>query len=296
MIPKKKIKLYSWKAPGGQPNFGDELGPELIQNLFSYIEVVYEPDITKADMISVGSLLHILLDLEHHRPRKKMHIWGSGTIYPLQASVGSIKETYPLHDFSTLNFSKLKFHAVRGKLTQKDLKLPALPLGDPGLLVNKVYKESPVKENKVGIIPHFEEADHPLIKQLAADSRFKIIDVLRTPQDVITDITSCNLVFSSSLHGLIVADSFGIPNLHMNLSDRLVGGDFKFEDYYSAIGKQHQFADLDLMLTQDYQEQLIQDYQPIEALQEKQEALLKAFPYRKTNYIYSLLAKLKIIS
>ncbi|WP_205742763.1 polysaccharide pyruvyl transferase family protein, partial [Onishia niordana] len=136
-----------------------------------------------------------------------------------------------MHNFSELNFSKLKFHAVRGKLTQEDLKLPPLPLGDPGLLVNKVYQESPNKEDKIGIIPHFEEADHPFIQKLAADPRFKIIDVLRAPQAVITDITSCKLVFSSSLHGLIVADSFKIPNLHMNLSDRLVGGDFKFEDY-----------------------------------------------------------------
>ncbi len=296
MIPKKKIKLYSWKAPGGKPNFGDELGPEIIQNLFSYIEVVYEPDITKADLLSVGSLLHILLDLESNRPTKKMHIWGSGTIYPLQAEVSSIKETYPLHDFSELNFSKLKFHAVRGKLTQEDLKLSPLPLGDPGLLVNKVYQESPIKEDKIGIIPHFEEADHPFIQKLSADPRFKIIDVLRAPQAVITDITSCKLVFSSSLHGLIVADSFNIPNLHMNLSDRLVGGDFKFEDYYSAIGKEHKLADLHLMLNKDYQDQLIIEYQPIRELKEKQEALLKAFPYRRTNYIYSLLAKLKIIS
>jgi Polysaccharide pyruvyl transferase. len=296
MIPKKKIKLYSWKAPNGKPNFGDELGPEIIQNLFSYIDVVYEPDITKADLLSVGSLLHILLDLESNRPTKKMHIWGSGTIYPLQAEVSSIKETYPLHDFSELNFSKLKFHAVRGKLTQEDLKLSPLPLGDPGLLVNKVYQESPTKEDKIGIIPHFEEADHPFIQKLSADPRFKIIDVLRAPQAVITDITSCKLVFSSSLHGLIVADSFNIPNLHMNLSDRLVGGDFKFEDYYSAIGKEHKLVDLHLMLDKDYQDQLITEYQPIRGLEEKQEALLKAFPYRRTNYIYSLLAKLKIIS
>lgn len=296
MIPKKKIKLYSWKAPGGKPNFGDELGPEIIQNLFSYLEIAYEPDIKQADMLSVGSLLHILLDLEFNRPNKKVHIWGTGTIYPLQANKGSIKEEYPLHNFSELNFTKLKFHAVRGKLTQEDLKLPLLPLGDPGILVNRVYQESQDKEDKIGVIPHFEEANHPFIKKLAADSSFKIIDVLRTPQEVITDITSCKLIFSSSLHGLIVADSFSIPNIHMILSDRLVGGNFKFEDYYSAVEKEHKLADLGLILNRNYQEQVIRNYQPISNLVEKQETLLKAFPYRRTNYIYSLLAKLKIIS
>lgn len=55
-------------------------------------------------------------------------------------------------------------------------------------------------------------------------------------------------------------------------------------------------ANLDLMLNKDYQEQQITEYLPIYGLEEKQQALLKAFPYRRTNYIYSLLAKLKIIS
>ena len=37
-------------------------------------------------------------------------------------------------------------------------------------------------------------------------------------------------------------------------------------------------ADLDLMLNQDYQEQQIAAYFPIQGLEEKQQALLKAFP------------------
>ena len=291
---KKKIKLYYWKTPDGKPNFGDELGPEIIQNLFSYLEIVYEPDIKKADLLSVGSLLHILLDLEFGRTAKKMNIWGSGTIYPLQAKIGSIKGNYPLHEFSELDFSKLKFCAVRGELTKKDLKLKSLPLGDPGLLANRVYTQNPNKENKIGIIPHFEEANHSLIKELSKKSEFKIIDVLRSPQEVIHDITACKLIFSSSLHGLIVADSFKIPNLHLNLSNQMVGGNFKFKDYYSGVGKSHKVVDLSLISNKSYQEKMIQNYQPISNLEEKQKELLKAFPYKRVNYICSLLTKVKL--
>ena len=44
------------------------------------------------------------------------------------------------------------------------------------------------------------------------------------------------MILSSSLHGLVAADSFGIPNIRMVCSDRIYGGDFKYDDYYSAFG------------------------------------------------------------
>ncbi|XHB96075.1 hypothetical protein AAFF39_05545 [Lactococcus garvieae] len=46
-------------------------------------------------------------------------------------------------------------------------------------------------------------------------------------------------------------------------------------------------ADLDLMLNKDYQEQQITEYLPICGLEEKQEALLKAFPIEEqTTFIH----------
>jgi pyruvyltransferase len=36
------------------------------------------------------------------------------------------------------------------------------------------------------------------------------------------------------LHGLILADAYGVPNVWAKFSDRLVGGDWKFRDYYSV--------------------------------------------------------------
>ena len=37
------------------------------------------------------------------------------------------------------------------------------------------------------------------------------------------------------MHGLLAADAIGIPNAWLKLSDRLRGGDFKFQDYYSIF-------------------------------------------------------------
>lgn len=45
-------------------------------------------------------------------------------------------------------------------------------------------------------------------------------------------------IASSSLHGLIIADSLEIPCVRVMLSEKL--GDFKFNDYYSSIEIQHE--------------------------------------------------------
>ena len=62
-----------------------------------------------------------------------------------------------------------------------------------------------------------------------------MLDITKPPADLVRDIASCGCLLSSALHGLICADSLGIPNQHMILSDRVVGGEYKFLDYYSVF-------------------------------------------------------------
>ena len=62
-----------------------------------------------------------------------------------------------------------------------------------------------------------------------------MISPLGNPLHCAKKIAECETVISSSLHGLIAADSFGIPNLQMVLSNNIVGGLFKYNDYYSVF-------------------------------------------------------------
>lgn len=54
---------------------------------------------------------------------------------------------------------------------------------------------------------------------------------------VIEQIASCDYIASSSLHGLIVAEAYGIPNLWLEISGKLLGGHFKFHDFFLSLGK-----------------------------------------------------------
>jgi hypothetical protein len=66
--------------------------------------------------------------------------------------------------------------------------------------------------------------------------RIKVINPLDEPLTVLRDIGACLKIVTSSLHGMIVADAFGIPR-RVEYSPKLGkdGGDFKFRDYSASI-------------------------------------------------------------
>ncbi|WP_156383835.1 hypothetical protein [Methylobacterium sp. Leaf456] len=54
---------------------------------------------------------------------------------------------------------------------------------------------------------------------------------------MIDAVLSCRRILSSSLHGLILAHAYGIPATWLKISDRPLGDDFKFRDYWASIGR-----------------------------------------------------------
>jgi pyruvyltransferase len=65
----------------------------------------------------------------------------------------------------------------------------------------------------------------------------RIIDVASGITEFVRAVKSCEVLVSSSLHGLICADAYGVPNAWIQLSDQVIGGDFKFQDYRLSIGE-----------------------------------------------------------
>ena len=52
---------------------------------------------------------------------------------------------------------------------------------------------------------------------------------------LLDEICSCEQIASSSLHGLIISDSYKIPSVWIKFTDKLKGGSFKFNDYFMSI-------------------------------------------------------------
>jgi len=132
---------------------------------------------------------------------------------------------------------------VRGKFSKRLLGIEDdVQLGDGGLILPKFFKSRPNKRYKLGIVPHYSDNKDGRITTWSRrfGDEVKIIDVLQSPERVFNEICSCEYIVSSSLHGLVVADSLGISNLWTVLSDLCGNGEFKFHDYYSAFGETRQ--------------------------------------------------------
>jgi pyruvyltransferase len=108
--------------------------------------------------------------------------------------------------------------------------------GDPALLCPRYYNFPVEKSHDIGIIPHFMDLRTSVITELQNRGSVFVIDITASVKKVIYDIRSCDRVISSSLHGLIIADSFDIPSLWLSHWNKDIKDSFKFQDYYASIG------------------------------------------------------------
>ncbi len=171
--------------------------------------------------MAVGSILPRERKARRFLLPRRLHIWGTGT------------------DAPDLSFSsRHHYHALRGVKSCEQVAglLHSPALGDPGLLAGHWWdgRARPAKSHRVGIIPHYVDREHPAVIEAAKLPGVLLIDVFWPVEGVLRAIQSCNFVLSSSMHGLIVADAFDVPNRRLRLSNGLIS-DFKFVDYYSAF-------------------------------------------------------------
>lgn len=262
------IKLYWCRGKGrdddGQRNFGDYLSPLLVEMLAGK-PVVYAP-VHKAEMMAIGSIMPREQKARRFLLPRRLHIWGTGT------------------DAPGLSFSaRHYYHAVRGVKTLAQVAgLRSSPaLGDPGLLAAQWWagRAKPGKRYRVGLIPHYVDRDNPYVQQAAKLPGVKLIDVFWPVEEVLRAVQACDFILSSSMHGLIVADAFAVPNRRLVLSTGMIS-DYKFLDYYSAFGMREPApmrgeALLDLPL--QHLPELLGDYQR-PGLVDIQARLVKAFP------------------
>lgn len=275
----KNLRVHYFNTDNIQ-NFGDIINPAIISQLSS--RVVVDANFEKADMLAIGSVLQGLVkksptlkDRIKKFSKKKVHIWGTGLIHPLadNAFMGR----------------PMEIHALRGKYTKAELSkltfrnLSNIPLGDPGLLVGKLLSVLPKKKYRVGIIPHYVDSDDPAVETLKAlHPSTTVISILGNPMETLNRIAECEIIISSAMHGLIAADSLGIPNQAIQFSDKLTGGQFKFMDYYSVFDIDPTIWDIRNKAITVEDILSIPEHYPITSGQVKkiQDALLEAFPFK----------------
>jgi pyruvyltransferase len=134
-------------------------------------------------------------------------------------------------------------HAVRGPLTRQKLLDAGVPcpevFGDPALLFPSLHRPTSRPTHRLGLIPHFRERDLPQVRRLAAADDVLFIDICAGIEAVADAVNRCELIASSSLHGMVLSDAYGIPAIWMTISDHPYGDGFKFRDYLTATSRRH---------------------------------------------------------
>lgn len=215
--------ILRWGPPKCR-NWGDELNFYLLHELtnktiFNHSDLVKVYSKRNNNYLVIGSIIDGFCN-------SKSIIWGSG----------AIEGAEPLKEIPQ------KICAVRGKLTRdyllkQGIECPDI-LGDPALLLPLIYKPQNKKKYRIGIIPHHSDLSDPIVIKLQQEG-VKLIDMTDYSDwhQIIDDICSCESIISSSLHGLIVADAYRVPNIWVTIGGNLLGGTFKFLDYFSSVNR-----------------------------------------------------------
>lgn len=205
-----KIPVSWWD---NTENFGDLLSPWLIERMTSMPTEF--ADKSSPHYLAIGSVIG--------RATDKSIVWGTGSF-----GTESSKKLAP----------NAKYHAVRGPLTRqklKNAKIECPPIyGDPALLAPLYYFPDVRITHEIGVVVRWSESEW---KNVSIDNRVKIINLHTSDiESTIREFLSCRRIISSSLHGLIIADAYGIPNAWRQ-SETGRGGVFKYYDYFASVNK-----------------------------------------------------------
>lgn len=216
-----EVLVVDWVNRGPvRENWGDAVAPLLVERL-SGRPVVNHRDVftprSRTVYTTIGSMLGTV-----DAPR--VTVWGSGFV----------------DSRATLRCRPERVCAVRGPLTRAKLLDAGVDCpevyGDPALLFPRIHRPERTAEFELGVIPHFREHELDEVDRMRSWDGVHVIDIRGGIRHVADQINRCRRIASSSLHGLVAADAYGIPAAWVRITDRPAGDGFKFRDYLASTG------------------------------------------------------------
>jgi len=240
-------------------NFGDRLSPFLL-NLLTGKHVTHS--LSQGKLLALGSIFFALNDGDH--------VWGAGLLKPS-------------HSYFASSRREVRYHAVRGPETRKVLRQNGIECpeiyGDPSLLLPLLIGNDITKTHSIGVVPHFSHLAN--FRQSLAGASCVLVDVEGNFDEVIRTILECEVILATSLHGLIIAEAYGIPALLLAVGNVERESLFKFEDYFHSTNRELVFEKIVGMTKLEQLADLARK-QPRPQIDLR--SLLEAFPLQKLTF------------
>lgn len=286
-------------------NWGDALSPVMVA-LMSGLPIHRVP--TKSKAVRLGAVGTI----GHGFDNGTIFFWGTGTSRWRNPGA-PVAERIPLV-FSP--DTKVTVTATRGRMSKQLLGGgPDTAYGDPVWLLPRFYRPQVEKTHELGIILHLSELDGRALDAGATEAvvRARIPESLRSSIRIINTLTridaeglkdktdeilSCKRIVSTSLHGMVVSESYGIPCLYFAPRGTEPGRGFRVEplgaewldlrirDLYTGIGRtrlplyvQPREEESDF---EDIMKEIDRRWKPVTI---NEQALMDAFPVQGTPVV-----------
>ncbi|MDB4331440.1 polysaccharide pyruvyl transferase family protein [bacterium] len=191
----------------GTPNFGDDFNPLFFSKVMDR-RVRLSRRRGDIRILGMGSILS--------SADGGCHVAGSGLLDPALPPRGNAEQVV----------------ALRGELSASKTGWRPEYLGDPAVLLPLVYDCEKKARYRFGFLPHHREAK---VSSGHVPDDWLFINPAWPPLKVLESICGCERLVSRSLHGLILADAYQIPNAWIHPLPEMTGGIFKYEDYYSTM-------------------------------------------------------------
>lgn len=218
-LQSNKVKLYfcSMHQPDDKENLGDWLTTYIVAETFKRLScgLRFDEDVGETRYLyAVGSILFFGI--------QKATIWGSG-----------MHEEAPW--YRSPKIYKYDIRAVRGPLTRASLLKNGFfcpeVYGDPAVLLPLFYTPKLLPSKDFVVVKH---------KDSVLKEEYPEVDIMTNdPFMTIDQIVNAKLVISGSLHGIIIAESYGVPCIFVTqICDRWgYPQNFKYEDWYASTGR-----------------------------------------------------------
>jgi pyruvyltransferase len=207
------VELFAWKPRSGARNFGDHLSHVIAAAVAREQGLTFDDETSNAKrLLGVGSILHFAQDGDT--------VWGSGVNGKI-----AVEE---------IRARRLDVRAVRGPKTAEVLRSFGIHVpevfGDPALLLPRYFGA------RFRVAPVRDYIFIPNLNDLKTHGHLdNLVSPLSGWNRCIEAICGAKLVIASSLHGIILADAFGVPARYVRLTE--TESQFKYDDYAQGTGR-----------------------------------------------------------
>lgn len=241
-------------------NLGDALSP-IVVSVLSGLPVAYHRfESSRERMAAVGTIGHKFTG-------GTVHFWGTG-LNPWRG-VMDAPGRYELPPNTTFEVHAMRGPASANHLRRRGLEVPEV-YGDPVWFTPQIFPAATEKRYELGVILHVAELYQPgelhSVPHIPKIKRYHVPPSLRENVKLCTtltdpaldsiaarvrEITACKRIASTSLHGLVLAEAYGIPCVYMpyaagrGMSVSMVkknnAVDYRMRDFYLGMGVKRRF-------------------------------------------------------